>query len=130
MRTPGSPTTSTATRRGSASSPTTRTTWASRYASSPSPTRHRPAAAAAPRHRRSFAIALESTDVTARTAAAELTAHLLCTPDAAALSGAEMVADAAWIGLRSHPTAAGTVIYGGPAIPDWTDGALRRVVTD
>jgi hypothetical protein len=90
----------------------------------------RPAHTATENRLDAFAIALESTDVTARTAAAELTAHLLCTPDAAALSGAEMVADAAWIGLRSHPTAAGTVIYGGPAIPDWTDGALRRVVTD
>ena len=77
-----------------------------------------------------FAIALESSDAAARTSAAELAAHLLCTPDAAALSGAELVADASWVGLRSHPNAAGTVTYGGPDIPDWLDPALRQVVTD
>jgi NAD(P)-dependent dehydrogenase (short-subunit alcohol dehydrogenase family) len=89
----------------------------------------RPAHAATENRVDAFAIALESSDVTARTAAAELTAHLLCTPDAASLSGAELVADTAWIGLRTHPTAAGTVTYGGPDIPDWLDGALRSVVT-
>ena len=77
-----------------------------------------------------FAIAVESTAAGARASAAELAAHLLCTPDASALSGAELVAADAWIGLRSHPKAAGTVTYGGPDIPDWLDGALREVVTD
>jgi len=90
----------------------------------------RPAHAATENRVDAFAVALESTDVTGRTAAAELTAHLLCTPDAAALSGAEMMATAEWIGLRSHPTAVGSVTYGGPDIPDWLDGALRTVVTD
>ena len=49
---------------------------------------------------------------------------------ALALSGAELVAAESWIGLRSHPKAAGTVTYGGPEIPDWLDAALREVITD
>jgi len=90
----------------------------------------RPAHTATEHRIDAFAIALESSDAAARTSAAELAAHLLCTPDAAALSGAELVADASWVGLRSHPNAAGTVTYGGPDIPDWLDAALRQVVTD
>jgi len=90
----------------------------------------RPAHTATENRIDAFAIALESKDAAACAAAAELAAHLLCTPDAAALSGAEMAAGAAWVGLRSHPTAAGTVTYGGPDIPDWLDAALRAVITD
>ena len=33
-----------------------------------------------------------------------------------------------WFGLRSHPRPGGSVIFGGPDIPDWFDGALRRIV--
>ena len=90
----------------------------------------RPAHAATENRVDAFAIAVEAPDAAARASAAELAAHLLCTPDAAPLSGAELVADAAWVGLRSHPAAAGTVTYGGPDIPDWLDAALRQVVTD
>ena len=90
----------------------------------------RPAHTATENRLDAFAIALESADAAARDAAAELTAHLLCTPDAAALSGAEMVAGPAWVGLRSHPAAAGTVTYGGPDIPDWLDAALHAVIND
>jgi hypothetical protein len=89
----------------------------------------RPAHTATEHRMDAFAIALESGDAAARDAAAELTAHLLCSPDAAALSGAEMAVDAAWVGLRSHPAAAGTVTYGGPDIPDWLDAALQAVIT-
>ena len=35
-----------------------------------------------------------------------------------------------WIGLRSHPKAAGAITYGGPDVPAWLDAALRAVVTD
>ncbi len=90
----------------------------------------RPAHAATENRVDAFAIAVESADAAARASAAEFAAHLLCSPDTAALSGAELVADAAWIGLRSHPAAAGTVTYGGPDIPAWFDDALRKVVTD
>jgi hypothetical protein len=76
-----------------------------------------------------FAIAVEAATDRARQAAGELAAHLVCNADAAPLSGAELVAAADWIGLRSHPNVAGTVSYGGPELPEWLDGAVRRVVT-
>lgn len=75
-----------------------------------------------------FAIGVESASESARRAAAELAGHLVTAPDVAALSGAELVAETNWVGLRSHPRVAGTVTYGGPAIPDWLDGAVRRIV--
>ncbi len=58
----------------------------------------------------------------------ELVAHLLCSPEAAALSGAELVAGAGWFGLRSHPRAGGSVTFGGPAVPDWLDDVLADMV--
>ncbi len=76
-----------------------------------------------------FAIAVESAAESARRAAAELVGHLVGGADVAALSGAELVATAEWIGLRSHPAVAGTVSYGGPELPAWIDAAVRRVVT-
>jgi hypothetical protein len=76
-----------------------------------------------------FAIAVESAAESARRAAAELVGHLVCGADVAALSGAELVATAEWIGLRSHPAVSGTVSYGGPELPGWLDAAARRVVT-
>jgi hypothetical protein len=45
------------------------------------------------------------------------------------LSGAELVVASGWFGLRSHPTPAATISFGGPAIPDWLDGTLRTIVT-
>ncbi len=60
-------------------------------------------------------------------AAAELTAHLVCGPDTAALSGAELMVSAGWLGLRSHPNPRGSITFGGPSIPDWLDTALRRL---
>ena len=54
--------------------------------------------------------------------------HLVCSPEAGSLSGAELVADAEWIGLRSHPHPAGAISFGGPAVPGWVDGALRTMV--
>ena len=141
----GSPTTSAETRPGSACSPSTRTTPGSRSGvvtitdatsaggrsrAQASAQLSRPAHAATENRVDAFAIAVEAPDAAARASAAELAAHLLCTPDAALLSGAELVADAAWVGLRSHPAAAGTVTYGGPDIPDWLDAALRQVIND
>ncbi len=72
-----------------------------------------------------FAVSVE-TSQTGPVAA--LAVHLLCTPEAEALSGAELVAAAGWFGLRSHPRPAASVSYGGPEIPMWLDDALRSVV--
>jgi hypothetical protein len=59
---------------------------------------------------------------------AELVAHLVCSAEATALAGAELVAGSGWFGLRSHPRPGGSITFGGPAIPDWFDGTLRRIV--
>jgi hypothetical protein len=75
-----------------------------------------------------FAVAVESGDPGARGTTAELVARLVAGTDGAALSGAELVVDTDWLGLRSHPTVGGTVSYGGPELPDWLDGAVRRII--
>jgi hypothetical protein len=76
-----------------------------------------------------FVIGVEAEPETTRPAVSEVAAYLVCSPDAGALSGAELVADADWFGLRSHPSPAGTISFGGPALPGWVDGALRAMVT-
>jgi NAD(P)-dependent dehydrogenase (short-subunit alcohol dehydrogenase family) len=58
----------------------------------------------------------------------EIVAHLVCDADAGALSGAELVVGPAWFGLRSHPHPAGSVSFGGPAVPAWVDVALQEMV--
>lgn len=62
-----------------------------------------------------------------RQPAVELVAHLLHSEAASALSGAELVVGEEWIGLCRHPSPRATVVYGGPSIPDWLDGVLRRI---
>jgi hypothetical protein len=76
-----------------------------------------------------FTISVETTEPTEFRTAAELAAHLLCAPDTAALAGAELVVGHGWFGLSSHPTPATSIEFGGPALPDWLDGTLRRVVS-
>jgi hypothetical protein len=71
-----------------------------------------------------FAAGMEAPD---GEAAGALVAHLLGNDDAAPLAGAELVVGAGWIGLRSHPRPAGSVVYGGPAVPGWLDGTLREI---
>jgi hypothetical protein len=44
------------------------------------------------------------------------------------MSGAELVATAEWIGLRSHPHPEASISFGGPELPSWVDGTLRSVV--
>jgi len=61
-------------------------------------------------------------------ATGELVAHLVGSAEATALAGAELVAGAGWLGLRSHPRPGGSVTLGRPSIPDWFDDTLRRVV--
>ncbi len=75
-----------------------------------------------------FAVGIEVGEVAAAQPVGELVAHLLGHPEATALAGAELVAGAGWLGLRSHPRPAGAITYGGPAIPDWLDATLGEVV--
>jgi len=58
----------------------------------------------------------------------EIVGHLVCDAGAGAVSGAELVVGPAWFGLRSHPHPAGSVSFGGPAMSDWVDDALREMV--
>jgi hypothetical protein len=76
-----------------------------------------------------FAISVESAAGSAVATVAEVAAHLLCASDTASMSGAELVVDADWFGLRSHPGPVGTLAYHGPAVPGWVDSALRGLVT-
>ena len=74
-----------------------------------------------------FAVSLEAPEAVAARSAGELVAHLLGRADAAALAGAELAVGPGWIGLRSHPRPLGSVIFGGPAVPDWLDDTLREM---
>jgi hypothetical protein len=58
---------------------------------------------------------------------AELVAHLVCSPAAVGLCGAELATGAGWFGLRSHPGPIGSISFGGPALPEWFDPTLRQV---
>ncbi|WP_161600604.1 SDR family oxidoreductase [Mycolicibacterium hodleri] len=59
---------------------------------------------------------------------AELIAHLVCSPEADALAGAELVVGPGWFGLRSHPRPVGSISFGGPTVPSWFDETLREIV--
>ncbi len=59
---------------------------------------------------------------------AEVSAHLLCSPETPALSGAELVVGPGWFGLRRHPQPAGSVTFGGPQVPSWLGPTLREIV--
>ena len=74
-----------------------------------------------------FAISLEAAEHVAGRAVGGLVAHLVGHPDAGALAGSELAIGQGWLGLRSHPRVAGTVTYGGPAVPGWFDTALRDI---
>jgi NAD(P)-dependent dehydrogenase (short-subunit alcohol dehydrogenase family) len=75
-----------------------------------------------------YAASLEGSEQQTAPAAAELVAHLLSHPEAGVLAGAELVVGVGWLGLRSHPRAACSVTYGGPAVPSWLDTTLREVI--
>jgi len=42
------------------------------------------------------------------------------------LAGAELVVGDGWLGLRSHPRPAGSIVYGGPDLPDWFNEVLEE----
>ena len=69
-----------------------------------------------------FTVSAESDDIPA-----ELVAHLVCSPAAVGLCGAELATGAGWFGLRSHPGPIGSISFGGPALPEWFDPTLRQV---
>ena len=69
-----------------------------------------------------FTVSAESDEVPA-----ELVAHLVCSPAAVGLCGAELVTDTGWFGLRSHPRPISSINFGGPTIPAWFDATLRQV---
>ena len=73
-----------------------------------------------------FAVSCEATGHERE--AGELAAYLLCSPEATALSGAELVVGAGWVGLRSHPRASASFTLGSPTIPEWFDDAVREIV--
>ncbi len=77
-----------------------------------------------------FAASIETSGAAADQEAGELVAHLLGNPDATTLTGAELVIGTGWLGLRSHPRPIGSITYGGPAVPDWLDDALREIIGD
>ena len=74
-----------------------------------------------------FAISVEASG--AGPTLGTIVAHLVADADAGALSGAELVVGSDWFGLRSHPHPAGSISFGGPAVPDWVDGTLRELVS-
>jgi hypothetical protein len=75
-----------------------------------------------------FTTSIEAPEPRAATPTGELVAHVLTHPEAAALAGAELAVGDGWVGLRAHPRPAGTVTYGGPAVPPWFDTTLREIV--
>ncbi len=73
-----------------------------------------------------YAASIEAPEEVASRPTGELVAHLLG-GGATALAGAELVVGGGWLGLRSHPRPIGSITFGGPALPDWLDGALRQI---
>ena len=77
-----------------------------------------------------FAIGVETDADSRYSTVGELVGYLVGVDDAGELSGAELVATAEWIGLRSHPHPEASISFGGPELPSWVDGTLRGIVND
>jgi len=73
------------------------------------------------------AVAVEHSQGTA--AALELATHLVVGTHTDGLAGAEMVTGDGWLGVRSHPRPAGSIVFGGPALPHWFDTVMSELVT-
>jgi hypothetical protein len=77
-----------------------------------------------------FAIGVETDADSRYSTVGELAGYLVGAGDTGDLSGAELVATADWIGLRSHPHPEASISFGGPDLPSWVDGTLRDIVND
>jgi NAD(P)-dependent dehydrogenase (short-subunit alcohol dehydrogenase family) len=73
------------------------------------------------------AVAVSVEDRAQGPAVAALAALLALDERAVGLGGAELAVGSGWIGLRAHPTPAGSLVFGGPEIPPWFDDALREI---
>lgn len=74
-------------------------------------------------------VGVESTDADDLRAAAELAASLAVGSSSDTVSGAELCVGHGWVGVRSHPTVAGTVTFGGPDVPDWVASAVAELTS-
>ena len=74
-----------------------------------------------------LAIGVESTDLEDERTAAEFLTRLVTGGEAAQLTGAELAVGSGWLALRAHPTAGGSVSFGGPEVPLWLDSVLREL---
>ena len=81
-------------------------------------------------HTDAFAIGVETDADSRHSTVGELAGYLVGADDTAAMSGAELVATAEWIGLRSHPHPEASISFGGPELPSWVDGVLRGIVNN
>ena len=81
-------------------------------------------------HADAFAIGVETDADSRYSTVGELVGYLVGADDTGDLSGAELVATAEWIGLRSHPHPEASISFGGPELPSWVDGTLRGIVND
>ncbi len=74
-----------------------------------------------------FAVALETAGPADLPAVAELAAHLVGSPEAPALSGAELVVGPGWLGLRSHPRVAVSMSFHDHTVAPWLDDVLAEL---
>ncbi|MHB8465981.1 MAG: SDR family oxidoreductase, partial [Acidimicrobiales bacterium] len=75
-----------------------------------------------------FAVSVETDGTDVVRPVGEIAAHLVCSPEAPALCGAELVATSNWFGLRSHPRPSTSITLGRSEIPDWFDSTLHSIV--
>jgi len=75
-----------------------------------------------------FTISLEDLDLRLTGTLGDVVAYLLGDPETTPLAGAELVLRAGWFGIRSHPRPIGSIIYGGPALPEWFDQAMEEIL--
>ena len=74
-----------------------------------------------------FAVSVESDSAGAAETAGQLAAHLVASPEATPLAGAELMVGAGSIGLRSHPRAGTSVVFGSTQVPGWLDDVLAEI---
>ena len=77
-----------------------------------------------------FAVAVETADPGDLPAVGELAAHLVGSPEAPALSGAELVVGPGWLGLRSHPRVGASLSSHDHTVAAWLDAVLADLAGD